>query len=81
MGHPDFRRGKRIFATLGSPDAEWAMVKLKPVQQEMLVAAEPEIFRPAKGGWGRGGSTLLRLARADEPTARSAIEMAWANLQ
>jgi hypothetical protein len=45
MGHPDFRVGKRVFATLGWPDAAWGMVKLSPDQQEMLIAAEPEIFR------------------------------------
>ena len=36
MGHPDFRVGGRIFATLGHPDEDWAMVKLTPEQQEAL---------------------------------------------
>ena len=78
-GHPDFRVGGRVFATLGYPDSNWAMVKLKPEQQEVLTAAEPEIFSPANGAWGRRGSTLMLLERADERTARSAIKMAWAN--
>jgi len=26
MGHPDFRVGGRIFATLCAPDPEWGMV-------------------------------------------------------
>ena len=30
MNHPDFRVGKKIFATLGYPDGRSAMVKLKP---------------------------------------------------
>ena len=34
MGHPDFRVGGRIFATLGYPDAKWGMVALTPEQQE-----------------------------------------------
>jgi hypothetical protein len=81
LRHPDFRVGKRIFATLGYPDAACAMVKLKPEQQEILVASEPAIFAPANGGWGRAGATILRLELADEPTAASALRMAWSNLQ
>jgi hypothetical protein len=76
-GHADFRRSGRIFATLGYPDAGWAMVKLRPEQQAMLVAAEPGIFRPAKGAWGAKGSTLVRLEALDAPTAESALGMAW----
>ena len=49
----DFRVGKRIFATLGYPDDDWGMVKLTPEQQSVLVDAEPEIFRPVPGGWGK----------------------------
>ena len=51
----DFRVGKRIFATLGHPDDAWGMVKLTQEQQAMLVEAEPEIFRPVPGGWGKQG--------------------------
>jgi hypothetical protein len=53
QGHADFRAGKRIFATLGYPDQHWGMVKLTPEQQSVLVEAEPEIFRPVPGGWGK----------------------------
>ena len=28
MGHPDFRVGGKIFATLGWPEGGWGMVKL-----------------------------------------------------
>ena len=38
MGHPDFRVGGKIFATLGYPDARWAMVKLTPEQQAASLA-------------------------------------------
>ena len=76
MGTVDFRVG-RIFATLGYPDAAFGMVKLAPEQQEMLVAAEPAIFQPVKGGWGAKGATLVVLAAADEPTLRGALEAAW----
>ena len=37
MNHPDFRVAGKIFATLGYPDRSWGMVKLTPVEQEMLV--------------------------------------------
>ena len=79
MGTVDFRCG-RIFATLGNPDAAWAMVKLTPDQQEMRVAAEPAIFVLVPGGWGRGGATRLRLADCDETTARGALLDAWRNV-
>ena len=76
MGHPDFRANGRIFATL-SPDPEWGMVKLTPEQQQELVRAEPDTFVPAKGAWGRDGSTMVRLASADEETVGEAMTLAW----
>ena len=39
-GHPDFRVGQRIFASLFYPDKDWGMVKLTPEQQAMVVDAE-----------------------------------------
>src|SRR3979409_1340791 len=72
QGHADFRVGKRIFATLGYPDQDWGMVKLTPEQQSVLVEAEPDIFRPVPGGWGRQGSTNVRLAKTDPATLPSA---------
>jgi hypothetical protein len=80
QGHADFRVGKRIFATLGYPDEAWGMVKLTPEQQSVLVDAEPEIFRPIPGGWGRQGNTNVRLAKVDPTTLRSALTMAWQNI-
>jgi hypothetical protein len=77
MHHPDFRIGNRIFATLGSPDAEWGMVKLPPDEQQKLVEAMSETFQPAAGAWGRQGSTLVRLAKAKPQVLTYALEMAW----
>ena len=79
-GTTDFRVKKHIFATLGYPDKAWGMVKLTPEQQSMLVDAEPEIFRPVPGGWGKGGATNVRLANADATTLKSALTMAWRNI-
>jgi hypothetical protein len=80
QGHADFRVGKRIFATLGYPDEDWGMVKLTPEQQSVLVATEPDIFRPVPGGWGKRGSTNVLLAKADTTTLKSALSQAWGNV-
>jgi len=76
MSHPDFRANGRIFATL-SHDAEWGMVKLTPEQQAGFARLEPETFVPAKGAWGRAGSTMVRLATADGDTVGEAMTLAW----
>lgn len=47
MGHPDFRVGGKIFATLG-PDGDWGMVKLTTEQQAVLTRVETA-FAPATG--------------------------------
>jgi hypothetical protein len=80
MSHPDFRVGKRIFATLDYPKPGHAMLKLTLDQRAMLIAAEPAMFAPVPGGWGRNGATILHLDQADEATAESAIRMAYGNL-
>jgi hypothetical protein len=79
-GHPDFRAGGKVFATLGYPDADSGMVKLTPEQQRMLVDAEPQTFVPVKGAWGVRGATTVRLAACDQRTLRSALTMAWRNV-
>src|SRR5215813_8788158 len=75
-GHADFRAGGKVFATLGYPGNDWGMVKLTPEQQQMLVAAEPEMFTPVKGTWGLRGATSVRLGEIDARTLRSAMTMA-----
>jgi hypothetical protein len=77
MGHPDFRVGGKIFATLGAPDAGHGMVKLSPDQQALFVRTEPRVFRPANGAWGRQGCTYVTLDAATEPAVRQAIVAAW----
>jgi hypothetical protein len=80
QGNVDFRVAKKIFATFGPKDVTLAVVKLIPDQQEMLVAAEPSIFAPIPGAWGKQGWTHIRLALADEATLSSALLMAWRNV-
>jgi hypothetical protein len=77
MGHPDFRVRGKIFATLAWPDDSRGMVNLTPEQQSMFVKADPKVFEPVKGGWGRRGATSVRLEAAKEATLRSAILTAW----
>ena len=77
MDHPDFRVGGKIFATLGYPDNEHGMVNLPPEDQARLIRTYPKIFTPAKGAWGRSGSTLVCLAGVDQVILRSAMEIAW----
>jgi hypothetical protein len=79
-GHADFRIGGKVFASLGWPDEAWGMVKLTPEQQEAFVDAEPEVFTPVKGAWGRGGATSVRLGPAKVGTLRPALLVAWQNL-
>jgi hypothetical protein len=81
MNHPDFRVANKIFATLGSPDAAWGMVKLPLDEQQKLVEAMPDAFTPAAGAWGRQGSTLVRLAKAKPQVLTYALEMAWRLVQ
>jgi len=78
MDHPDFRVGGKIFATLG-PGEKWGMVKLTLEQQQAFMKAEPEMFDPCSGAWGRRGSTSVRLEHADETTVRRALITAWRN--
>lgn len=77
--HPDFRVGGKIFATMGYPDAAWAMVKLYPAQQQAFVAAHPKIFVPVKGAWGLKGCTNVRLEAATTAKAHDALHTAWRN--
>ena len=79
MGHPDFRVRGKIFATLW-PDRDRAVVKLERDHQAMLIDAEPAIFAPAAGAWGRKGWTNVNLSAADEATFRSAVTAAWRNV-
>ncbi|MGH7938995.1 MAG: MmcQ/YjbR family DNA-binding protein [Chthoniobacterales bacterium] len=77
MGHPDFRVGGRIFATLGYPDEQHAVVGLSPEEQRKLVETRPDIFGPAAGAWGRRGSTQVLLAKAREAEVRRGLAQAW----
>jgi len=79
MNHPDFRVAGKIFATLGYPNKERAMVKLTPVQQQELVESHPSAFSPVTGAWGRQGCTSVLLAKVSKRVLKEAILDAWRN--
>jgi hypothetical protein len=79
MDHPDFRVRGKIFATLGYPDENWAVVKFTPDQQQDSVARDPDLFQPVKGGWGRKGSTNVYLPKAKPAAMQKALVVAWRN--
>ena len=78
MGHPDFRVGGKIFATLG-PDDDWGMVKLTPDEQASFVHAEPKVFEAFNNAWGRRGCTKVWLAKAKKSSVQPALIAAWRN--
>lgn len=80
MGHADFRVGGRIFATLGHPNAEFAVVMLSPQDQDLIVRDHPRAFAPVKGAWGAAGSTTIALNELGPRSAAAvaaALEAAW----
>ena len=77
MEHPDFRVGGKIFATLGYPDRDHGMVILPPDEQALFVESHPKVFMPAKGAWGKSGSTAVSLSAVDKATLKRAMEIAW----
>jgi hypothetical protein len=78
-GHPDFRVGGQIFATLGYPDRKCGMVNLTPDQQRAWVRGHPDAFVAVKGKWGEQGSTTVRLDAVDDETRGEALTLAWQN--
>ncbi len=77
MGHADFRANGRIFATLGYPERDHAMVKVTPDEQDILVAGAPDTFTPVPGGWGKGGATRVLLKTADPAAVKSGLKLAF----
>ena len=77
MSHPDFRAANgRIFATLNETETR-GMASLTPDQQAEFMKRAPDVFVPAAGAWGRGGSTMIVLANADAEIVGEAVTLAW----
>jgi hypothetical protein len=80
MNHPDFRVAGKIFASLGVPDENWAMVKLMPDQQRAFIDKAPQVFKPCSGAWGRQGATNVYLGAAKTSVVRAALDAATKNV-
>ena len=77
FGNADFRVGGKIFATLALEKEGYGVLLLTPEQQAGMVEDEPKVFSPVPGGWGRGGSTRVRLANVAPDILEAALGMAW----
>ena len=77
MGAADFRVGGRIFATLASQDKGYGNLMFNLQQQAEFLGANPKLFLPIAGGWGRMGMTHIRLALADEDEMAVALHSAY----
>ena len=77
MGHPDFRVGGKIFATLGYLNEGRAVLVLSPEDQHDLIRQHPEMFEPVPGGWGRRGSAQVLLKQITRPVLEIAMRKAW----
>jgi hypothetical protein len=77
FGNPDFRVNGKIFATLSLEKEGYGVLLLTPEQQAGMVEDEPEVFSPVPGGWGRKGSTRVRLAKVAPDILEAALRTAW----
>jgi hypothetical protein len=55
------------------------MLKLTPEEQHYFSKAEPAVFVPVKGAWGRRGATSVNLKSASKESLRKAMQAAWRN--
>lgn len=76
QGHPDFRIGGRVYATLWTEEERVVMRLTREIQAE-LVEAEPDVFETVPGNWGSRGWTSLTLYAAEEDVLRRALLGAW----
>lgn len=75
-GNPDFRVGGRVLATFWI-DEDRLVLRLTPEAQDSFCEAEPDLFQPLDGAWGRRGWTNLDLVTCEEETLREALLTAW----
>lgn len=71
-----FRVGGKAFATLGWPEAGWAVVKLSARDQARILA-EQDAASPEPGRQRRSGVTLLWLEDLEEAALADILAAAW----
>lgn len=74
-----FRLGGKTFATVGWPEAGWAVVKVNPARQAQVLSAS-EALAPEPGRRRRAGIILVRLGGVDAGVAGDVLAEAliWA---
>jgi hypothetical protein len=77
FGNADFRVGGKIFATLALEKEGYGVLLLSPEEQAGMVEDAPDVFSPVPGGWGRKGSTRVRLDKAPRDILEAAMRTAW----
>jgi hypothetical protein len=75
LGHPDFRVGNRIFASLGPRKKNIAVVKLSIANQVALLQMDPEAF--SLNGWSRQGWTNVHLDKVTPTRFRTLAQESW----
>lgn len=74
-GHPDFRVGKKIFATLSERE-DRAALRLTHVEARALVERSPDVYRLVSDREPIGWVSVL-LASADDTELADLLEEAW----
>ena len=77
MGHPDFRVGGKIFATL-QPKKNIAVVMLSPADQAAAVQMNPAALTLKY--WGKKGYVEVNLELANVALLRALAKAAWGNI-
>ncbi len=75
LGVHEFRLKDRTFATLGSPEAGWAMIKLAAADQTRFMARSSALS-PEPGGRGTRGATRLKLSALNEDLVAAILKTA-----
>lgn len=76
FGTPDFRVGKKIFATI-HVDKQYMMVKLTPADQSVFCLYDKKVIFPVPGGWGLKGATFVDLKKIRKSMLIDALTTAW----
>ena len=75
MGHPDFRVGNRVFASLWPKKKKIAVVKLSIANQTALLQMDPDAF--SLNGWSRQGWTNVHLDNVTPTRFRTLAKESW----
>ena len=75
MGHPDFRVGNRVFASLWPKKKKIAVVKLSIANQTALLQMDPDAY--SLNGWSRQGWTNVHLDKMTPTRFRALAKESW----